>query len=403
MPAAASRSGNVGVRVLTEPGDSFVTQFGTSAIAMVGTAPEMAAPFVENKCELITEDNLAALGTQGTLPKMIQDARAQGGENGTGLIVVLPVAEGVDEDATLANVTGSDLGDTPTGVYGLLDCESETGVTPGIVIATGHTHQLPAAAKNPVVTAFEAVLPKLSAHGIIDCPDGTSVEAADYAAFQNTRWLAAFYPWLKFSRAEGEVVRPPSATIAGRMSAQEIEQGIHYSMLNTPLIGVGGITKNVSYNGEDTTATYLGDRAVGSIVRSRKSGFLSYGDETTLTSEPKQFYSLAVSRTIALISLSIKWHLHDKFLGEPMNPGFWSAAVHEVEAYLDPLVAQGVILEYRFRQHPTKQTPEATAARLANFLLEVVPAPPARSIDVWLKLRTFINAPVSQEIAVPLV
>ena len=75
------------------------------------------------------------LGAGGTLKPAMDAIFDQIGAT----VVVVRVAEGADEAATITNLEGDSL--AKTGVWAFLKSESVLGISPKILIAPGYTHQ----------------------------------------------------------------------------------------------------------------------------------------------------------------------------------------------------------------------------------------------------------------------
>lgn len=111
-----------------------------SVIGLIGTAPDADAnAFPANTPVLVTNNRLEAaqLDTtgdgKGTLPSAIDAIFDQAGA----VVVVVRVAEGADDAATLANIIGGQSGGEYTGVHAFIGAQSEVGVTPRLLIAPG--------------------------------------------------------------------------------------------------------------------------------------------------------------------------------------------------------------------------------------------------------------------------
>lgn len=112
----------------------------TSVIGLIGTAEEAnTADFPLNTPVLInSRAGFARIGSTGTLPDALNQIYAEAGA----VCVVIRVAEGVDDAATIANIKGGvDGNGNRTGAYAFLDALGDLGFVPKLLCAPGFTHQ----------------------------------------------------------------------------------------------------------------------------------------------------------------------------------------------------------------------------------------------------------------------
>ena len=123
--------------------------------------------------------------------------------------------------ADAAAATGAENQESRTGIYALLDAESETGVRPGILIAPDFSGRQTAAGNDPVRgagLALEAVANRLRSSFAVDYgPKGAarSVAVAARALYSSRRGQMC-YRWLEILDAAGNRASvPPSVVQAG--------------------------------------------------------------------------------------------------------------------------------------------------------------------------------------------
>lgn len=131
-----------GVEVLQiDTGARPIQTVRSSVIGVIGTAPDAdASKFPLNTPVLIARrGEMAGIGSAGTLPASLDLIYDQAGA----VVVVVRVAEGLDEGATINNVRGGINNGTGAyeGVHAFLSAENEVGFSPRILIAPGFTHQ----------------------------------------------------------------------------------------------------------------------------------------------------------------------------------------------------------------------------------------------------------------------
>lgn len=129
-------------RVDNEPRPASVSDM--SVVGLVGTAPNAnAQTFPLNTPVFLYSDEVAklvALGTTGTLPDAIQGINDQLGEfQIAAKVVVIRIAEGVNDRATIANIVGSSL--NKTGIWALREAGPAIGIIPRLIGVPGYTHQ----------------------------------------------------------------------------------------------------------------------------------------------------------------------------------------------------------------------------------------------------------------------
>jgi len=131
-----------GVEVLqVDTGARPIQTIRSSVIGLIGTAPDADADaFPLNTPVLVTRrGEMQGLGETGTLPSALDLIYDQAGA----VVVVVRVAEGLNEGATINNVRGGINNGTGAyeGVHAFLAAEGAVGFAPRILIAPGFTHQ----------------------------------------------------------------------------------------------------------------------------------------------------------------------------------------------------------------------------------------------------------------------
>lgn len=115
-----------------------------SVIGLVGTAPGAnVTEFPLNTPVLMQSSDsikLLQLGATGTLPDALVGINDQLGEfQSAARVVIVRIAEGVDADATITNIVGSQAG--KTGIWALDESGPLLGVVPRLIAAPGYTSQ----------------------------------------------------------------------------------------------------------------------------------------------------------------------------------------------------------------------------------------------------------------------
>jgi uncharacterized protein len=354
----------------------------SGVIGVIGTAPYAdAVQFPLNTPVLLINSPRKALGLlatrpvnqaagvgDGTLPQALEDIFAVAGA----VVVVVRVASGADEAATLANVAGSAL--AYSGVHAFLAASSIVATTPKILIAPGFTHQQPAGAANPIVAALNGVASKLKAVIVADGPNTTDVAAADAADDAGSDRAYVVDPWPRLQDGSGAIVaRPGSALVAGLIARSDDERGFWWSPSNQIIPGVVGTARPVPFGISDpnTSANWLNERNVATIVQS--NGYRLWGNRTT-GSDP-QWAFMSVRRTADMIYDAIEaaylWSL-----ARPQSANLVGDVVESVAAYLRELKAKGAILGGKCWLDPELNTPATLKAGKLYIDFDIEPPAP---------------------------
>ena len=131
-----------GVEVLQiDTGARPIQTVRSSVIGLIGTAPNADVDkFPLNTPVLVARrSEMAGLGAAGTLQSALDLIYDQAGA----VVVVVRVAEGLNEAATINNVRGGINNTTGAyeGVHAFLAAENEVGFAPRVLLAPGFTHQ----------------------------------------------------------------------------------------------------------------------------------------------------------------------------------------------------------------------------------------------------------------------
>ena len=131
-----------GVEVLQiDTGARPIQTVRSSVIGLIGTAPDAdVTKFPLNTPVLVaSKSDYATIGSSGTIKAALDLIYAQAGA----VVVVVRVAAGASDEATITNVVGGVNATTGAyeGVYDFLGAENVVGFAPRVLIAPGFTHQ----------------------------------------------------------------------------------------------------------------------------------------------------------------------------------------------------------------------------------------------------------------------
>jgi uncharacterized protein len=324
------------VNAANAPGSSGATVVAaTGFVALSGGVDE---PFPLNVPVLVTGPRKAELlGAGGTLKNAYSATYAQGVD----AVVMVRVAAGVDDAATLTNVLGSDT--TSTGVYALLTSEAVTGQKPKILAAPGFTSTPTAQPASPVTLALVACANRLRGVALADGPNTTEADAyLDRAKFGSDR-LYIVDPAVKvYDSVTGTYVnRPASGYVAGTLSKSDITRGFWWSPSNQIIEGISGTARPIQFalNSYETEANRLNEKAVSTIVQA--NGFRLWGNRSCATDPLWAF--LSVRRTADMvyesIELAMLWAMD-----RPFSQQLLLDIRDTVQEYLNSLIARGALL-----------------------------------------------------------
>lgn len=362
-----------GVRPITAP--------ASSVIGLVGTAPfaDAEAFPLDRPVRVTTSAQVAALtatmpaqtpdGDEGTLPWAVGDILDQARPP----IVVVRVESNEDAAIELANVVGQ--AEEGTGCYALLAAQSDLGLKPKILIATGYTDEPGAGATaNAAVVALKAVAAKLRAIVIPDGPSDTPQAVIDKAGLEAGDRVWPVEPAVKSMSRLGVITsRPASARAAGAVARSDAERGFWWSPSNIELYGVVGLDRPIEFSLTDTTAesNLLNEAGVTAVVNHQ--GFRLWGNRTGATDPQWQF--LSVRRTADMIYEAIEasfvWAMD-----RPISAQLLDDILGSVQSYLRQLKAQGAIIGGRAWLDPELNNEAALKAGKLYVNFDIEPPAP---------------------------
>lgn len=317
---------------------------------------------------------IGRLGDAGTLKQAMDDINDQAGA----VVIVVRVDEGVDDDATLANVAGSAGSGSYTGAWAFVGAESITGFCPRILCAPGWTSQRPDNAANPVVAEMLGIANRLRAVIIADGPNTDDDDAVDYRRDWGSKRVYVVDPGVKIMNSLGEIVgQPTSARVAGLIARVDNELGFWNSPSNKIINGIVGTGREVDFTLGDTTsrANLLNENEITTIIR--QDGFRLWGNRTC-SDDPKWAF-LSVVRTADMINDSIL-RAHMWAVDRNINRTYLEDVAQGVNNYLQRLKALGAILGGECFPSPGLNTPATIEAGQVYFDFLFTPNYPAERV-----------------------
>ena len=366
-----------------------------SPIGLLATAPDAdnAVFPIDEPIHFYSNDTAktSLLGNNGTAKDAIDAINDQGV---VASVVLVRSTEGVDVDATLANMVGSsaDL----TGVSAFRYARGHTGVEPGIIIAPGYTSQRPGDAKNPVMAELEGVTADLKAMKIGDCPGGSKEDAFVYRADFSDRYTYLVDPHVTLP---GQIVGPASARVAGLMVKRDLDKGGPYwSPSNQAMGGITGTSRPISYWDGETAheANYLNENRINTIIPAvtiqglhgtvAPNGTILWGSETTSLDPLWRFVN--VTRTRAAIEKAIPPAFRSA-MDKNLSAQLGIAIIRSMQIFLDELTAIGAILGGRAFWDRNLNSNQAMRAGIMRIEFDAEEAPPLNDLQ-WGSRRNSV-------------
>lgn len=376
-----------GVEVLEiDTGPRPISTVRSSVIGIVGTAPladDAAFPLnvpvliagsLREAAKLVAKTDTENQG-EGTLPAALDSIFDQAGA----VVVVVRVAKGDSDAATIANVVGGVNAQTGKyeGLKAFLGAESSLGVAPRILIAPGFTHQRDGSA-NAVVSELVGVAERLRAVVIADGPNTTDEAAKTYAQDFGSSRVYVIDPWvLKLGKSGKPEAHPASPCVAGLIAKSDSERGFWWSPSNLTINGIVGTARPVDFALGDANAraNLLNEAKVATIIR--QDGYRLWGNRS-LSSDQKWMF-LSVRRTADMINDSLL-RAHLWAVDRNITRTYLEDVTEGVNAYLRHLTNIGAIVGGRCWADPELNSPSQIQQGKVFFDFDFTPPYPAEHI-----------------------
>lgn len=406
-----------GVSIIREDNEPRVAvDADLSVVGIIGTAPAAVALTypLDTPVSIYSNDAAAveALGATGTLRNAINLINAQLGEfQAAARVVVVRVAEGLNEATTLANVVGNG---TTTGLSAFLRAGPDLGVIPRLICAPGFTEQQEEDEDNPgqflanpVCAALPAILSQLLAHAVVSVDASTEAKAIDARETLASSRIIPIASGVKVQVGTSVVTMDAAPAVIGVAVRRDFEKGglPFWSWANQPIQGIVGLERNIAFSitdGANEGQTLLAAN-LGIIVRGQmgveasltSSGFVFIGTDNAGTDALWQFYNVTRGRDFIHLKVlaSVK-----QYLGRfNINRQTVEAILNTIRLALDDLQAEGAILGHRVSFRESDNTPEDLRAGQITVLFEAEEAPVLRKITVRsARFRPALEALISE-------
>lgn len=358
-----------GARTVRLPSMAVIGLIATATAAAGAPTAALDEAFPLNTPVLVTDVDAAAgtAGTGGTLKSALEAI----GDQTSPIVVVVRVAEGVDQAATDAAVIGATDGNSYTGIQALLAAQSVLGVRPRIIGAPGLDTQ-------EVVVELVVAAKKLRAMAYAAAIGDDVAEVVTYRENFGDRELMLIWPDTS-ATVPGDAV----ARALGLRALIDEQQGWHKTISNVAIGGVTRLTKDVHFDMQDasTPAGLLNDASVTTLIRN--NGFRFWGNRTCAGDDIPQFSFESAVRTsyalqdIILVALA-------PFLDQPMTIGLIKDLLETINAQMRQLVAEGRIIGAEAYYDPSKNSPAVLASGRPTISLKYTPCAPLENPIVEL-------------------
>ncbi|AYA39517.1 phage tail sheath protein [Xenorhabdus nematophila] len=363
-----------GVRVQEiNEGTRTITTVSTAIVGMVCTAPDAdEKTFPLNTPVLITDVMSASgkAGKKGTLSASLKAIAAQAQP----VTVVVRVAEGESEEATISNIIGgvTDAG-KKTGMQALLAAQSQLGVKPRIL-------GVPGLDSKAVAVELASIAQKLKAIAYISAYGCKNIsEVIKYRENFNQRELMLIWPdFLSWDTVtNSEAVAYATARALGLRAKIDQETGWHKTLSNVGVNGVTGLSADVFWDLQDTAtdADLLNKNGITTLIR--KNGFRFWGSRTCADDSLFQFESY--TRTAQVLADTMA-DSHMWAIDKPLTPSLVRDIIEGINAKFRELKAGGYIIDGRCWYDDKANDKDTLKAGKLTIDYDYTPVPPLENM-----------------------
>ncbi|MDC9588199.1 phage tail sheath protein [Xenorhabdus sp. XENO-10] len=363
-----------GVRVQEiNEGTRTITTVSTAIVGMVCTAPDAdEKTFPLNTPVLLTDVMSASgkAGNKGTLSASLKAIAAQAQP----VTVVVRVAEGESEEATISNIIGgvTDAG-KKTGMQALLAAQSQLGVKPRIL-------GVPGLDSKAVAVELASVAQKLKAIAYISAYGCKNIsEVIKYRDNFNQRELMLIWPdFLSWDTVtNSEAIAYATARALGLRAKIDQETGWHKTLSNVGVNGVTGLSADVFWDLQDTAtdADLLNKSGITTLIR--KNGFRFWGSRTCADDPLFQFESY--TRTAQVLADTMA-ESHMWAIDKPLTPSLVRDIIEGINAKFRELKAGGYIIDGRCWYDDKANDKDTLKAGKLTIDYDYTPVPPLENM-----------------------
>lgn len=351
-----------------------IRTISTAVIGLVATASDADAAFFPLDTPVLVTDVYEAIGkagTSGTLSRSL-DAIA---DQARPLIVVVRVAEGLNEDETKTNVIGGVDAVTgrKTGMKALLSAQQSFGIKPRIL-------GVPELDDVDVAAELIGVAQQLRAFAYVSAFDCTTVdEVIMYRENFGARECMVIWPeFTGFDTSAGKTVEISAVARALGLRAQLDETvGWHKTLSNIPVNGVSGLSKEVYWDLQSpaSDAGVLNAADVTTLIN--QGGFRFWGSRTCDTDGLFPFENY--TRTAQVVADTMA-EAHLWAIDKPMHASLVKDIIEGVNAKFREWKALGYIIDGKawYNEQANSETTLKSGKLYIDY--DYTPVPPLENL-----------------------
>lgn len=364
-----------GVRVIEiNEGTRPIRTVSTAVIGLVATADDADATFFPLDTPVLVTDVYEALGKAGTTGILARSLDAIA-DQAKPLIVVVRVAEGLDEAETKTNVIGGVDATTgkKTGMKALLSAQQSFGIKPRIL-------GVPELDDADVAAELIGVAQQLRAFAYVSAFGCATVdEVVMYRENFGARECMVIWPeFTGFDTTAGETVELSAVARALGLRAQLDETvGWHKTLSNVPVNGVSGLSKEVYWDLQNpaTDAGVLNAADVTTLIN--QGGFRFWGSRTCDTDGLFPFENY--TRTAQVVADTMA-EAHLWAVDKPMHASLVKDIIEGINAKFREWKALGYIIDGNawFNEQANSETTLKAGKLYIDY--DYTPVPPLENL-----------------------
>lgn len=364
-----------GVRVIEiNEGTRPIRTVSTAVIGLVATADDAEATFFPLDTPVLVTDVYEALGKAGTTGTLARSLDAIA-DQAKPLIVVVRVAEGLDEAETKTNVIGGVDATTgkKTGMKALLSAQQSFGIKPRIL-------GVPELDDADVAAELIGVAQQLRAFAYVSAFGCATVdEVVMYRENFGAREVMVIWPeFTGFDTIAGETVELSAVARALGLRAQLDETvGWHKTLSNVPVNGVSGLSKEVYWDLQNpaTDAGVLNAADVTTLIN--QGGFRFWGSRTCDTDGLFPFENY--TRTAQVVADTMA-EAHLWAVDKPMHASLVKDIIEGINAKFREWKALGYIIDGNawFNEQANSETTLKAGKLYIDY--DYTPVPPLENL-----------------------
>ena len=296
-------------------------------------------------------------------------------------------------DLTRDAVIGSSSADPRTGVYALLDAESETGVRPSIILAPDlDTGSGDSGSANALGKALDLIARQLRAIAIIGGPNTTHVAAAtDFPEQYGEDRTYLVDPFVKVFDADAEAgysIKDAAPFVAGTFVANDVQRGWWSSPSNFLIKGILGTARPVDFVMGDASsrAQLLNDVAVATIVNI-DGGYRLWGNETPASGDRGHWKFVNVRRIADVLYKAVQDN-HLFAVDKGITKNYLGVVADGVNAFIRTLVSKEALYGGICYPDADLNTEANISLGEVYFNIEYTPVYPAQTVNFQVNLVT---------------